>query len=100
MDQVWLYSSVRLVQCKFLSGLSDLDKPFLLSGYQEKFYFNPGDTGFKVNIIEYLYKIYHLAKQDVRTVAVAVIVIIRNFFSKTTFVDAGLQNQVCNNWCW
>lgn len=36
-----------LIICLFC--LFNHNKEFILSGYQEKFYFNPGDTGFKVS---------------------------------------------------
>ena len=56
-----------------------------MSGYQEKFYFNPGDTGFKVNSVPNMFYISLWFKLGVHNVAVAVIVIARNLLSKIAF---------------
>jgi hypothetical protein len=56
-----------------------------VSGYQEKFYFNPGDTGFKVIMIPNLYYISLWFKLDIHNIAVAVIVIGRNLLSEAVF---------------
>lgn len=47
MDQVRKYSLLEYLICDII-WLFSLKWLKLLSGYQEKFYFNPGDTGFKV----------------------------------------------------
>jgi hypothetical protein len=45
MDQV---INVIVVSCSAIDWVIASSNYHFLSGYQEKFYFNPGDTGFKV----------------------------------------------------
>lgn len=64
------------------------------SGYQEKFYFNPGDTGFKVCIGHLKIVNYELLS----SVNFMCGLFVFSGLLKISLILIGIPNQICENW--